>query len=128
MIVADTDVLIDFLRGREPSAGRVELELQSRFFGTTTITAFELWAGARSRRQETAVAALLDAMEILALDDDGAREAAAVRRVLIRRGEDIGTADCLIAGICIAHGATLLTSNRKHFERVERLRLSVGAR
>ena len=26
MIVADTDVLIDFLAGREPAAGRVALE------------------------------------------------------------------------------------------------------
>ena len=38
-------------------------------------------------------------------------------------GKGIGTADYLIAGMCLAHGATLLTRNLKHFERVPGLRI-----
>jgi tRNA(fMet)-specific endonuclease VapC len=125
MIVADSDVLIDYLRDRDPSASRIEIELQTRSFATTAITAFELWAGARSRRQGMAVEALLAAMTLLPLDDESARKAAEVKRSLIARGEEIGAADCLIAGICLVYGATLLTNNRRHFERVAGLKLGV---
>ncbi len=128
MIVADSDVLIDFLRGIDPSASRVEIELGTRSFGTTTVTAFELWAGAKSRKQSSAVEALLGAMTILVLDEESARAAADVKRKLIARGEEIGSADCLIAGICLTNRAVLLTNNKKHFERVDGLKLSFGAR
>jgi tRNA(fMet)-specific endonuclease VapC len=47
-----------------------------------------------------------------------------VRRALELRGEPIGMADSLIAGIVLQHGGTLLTRNRRHFERVEGLRLA----
>lgn len=126
MIVADTDVLIDYLRGRGPMAARVELELQSRSFGTTAVSAFELWAGAKSPRQSSAIELLLNAMTILPLEQDGARKAAAVRLSLLSRGEDIGMADSLIAGICLSAGAMLITRNRRHFERVQGLKLSLA--
>lgn len=127
MIVADTDVLIDYLSGRNPMAARVELELQSRGFATTAVSAFELWAGARTLRQASAVQLLLDAMSVLALDAESARRAAEVRKTLLSQGEDIGMADALIAGICLREGATLVTRNRRHFARVEGLKLSTGS-
>lgn len=127
MIVADTDVLIEFLRGREPMAGRIELELKGRLLATTTISAFELWAGARGKRQAGAVTALLEAMTLLSLDEHAARRGGDVRRELVVAGQDIGMADCLIAGICLVNDATLLTNNQRHFARVPRLRLSVGS-
>ena len=127
MIVADSDVLIDYLRGAQPLADRVEIELKTRSFGTTTVTVFELWAGAHSPKQIAAIEHVLDAMILLPLDIDAARHAGEVRRDLIGRGLDIGAADCLIAGICLTRGATLLTKNKKHFERVPGLKLSLGA-
>jgi tRNA(fMet)-specific endonuclease VapC len=124
MIVADSDVLIDYLRGRNPMAARVELELQSRSFCTTAVTAFELWAGAKTPRQTSAVELLLGAMNIIPLEEDGARRASDVRKELLARGEDIGMVDSLIAGICLNVGGTLLTRNRRLFERIPSLKLS----
>ena len=126
MIVADTDVLIDYLRGRNPMAARVELELQTRGFATTAVAAFELCAGAKSARQSAAVGLLLDAMTILPLDDDGARRGAEVRRTLLSGGEEIGMADSLIAGICLRDGGTLITRDLRHVSRVEGLKLSLA--
>lgn len=125
MIVADTDVLIDYLRGRGAMAARVELELQSRSFCTTAVTAFELWAGAKTSHQSDAVELLLAAMTILPLEQDSARKASEVRKGLLSRGEDIGMADSLIAGICMTVGGTLLTRNQRHFEHVHGLKLSL---
>jgi len=126
MMVADTDVLVDYLRGAAPYAERIELEIKTGHLATTAITAFELRQGARSSRQQSAVALLLDALTILPLDAAGADNAATARRMLLERGADIGMADSLIAGTVIAHGGVLLTRNRKHFERVEGLKLGVA--
>jgi tRNA(fMet)-specific endonuclease VapC len=124
VIVADSDVLIDFMRGRGPGASRVALELEKGSFATTAITAFELRSGARTRRQQSGVETLLDAMTILPFGADEARVAAEIRRDVERRGAPIGMADYMIAAVCIASDALLLTRNVKHFERVARLRLT----
>jgi tRNA(fMet)-specific endonuclease VapC len=124
MIVADTDVLIDFLAGREPAAGRVTRELESGNLWTTVITRFEMLSGARGTRETRIVAELLDSMRIVPLDVSAADRAAVVRRALERKGVGIGMADSLIAGIALHVGGTLLTRNRRHFERVEGLDLA----
>ena len=126
MIVADTDVLIDFLRGEGPLVDRVVFELE-RGLATTVVSAFELWSGSiGSARRERAVETLLGALVIMPLDSEDARCAAGVRRDLERAGRSIGMADSLIAGICVRHRATLITRNRDHFERVPNLTLSLG--
>lgn len=127
MIVADSDVLIDFLAGREPAASRVAIELETRTFGTTVVTRFELLAGARDQTAEGLLRRLLDPLITLPLDRTAADRAASVRKALDLRGQGIGMADSLIAGIVLARGGMLLTRNRKHFERVEGLKLATLA-
>ena len=61
MIVADTDVLIDFLRDRGEGARRAAVEPETRSFGATAITAFELRSGARTVQHRTRIDTLLDA-------------------------------------------------------------------
>lgn len=124
MIVADTDVLIDFLRGRGEGARRVALELETRSFATTAITAFEIRSGARTPRQKKAVDTLLEAMIVLPFGPEEARLAAEIRQQVESKGLPIGMADYMIAASCIAVDGILVTRNRKHFERVERLKLS----
>jgi predicted nucleic acid-binding protein len=118
MIIADTDVLIDYLEGRNPGAEAVFQALRRDQLQTTTINYFELLAGARRRRQQESVLALLESIQVLPLDVDAARRAAGVRRQLERSGIGIGMGDSLIAGIALARGASLLTRNKRHFERV----------
>lgn len=124
MIIADTDVLIDFLRGEEPSASRVALELKEGALRTTVISRFELLAGARTAREKTFIGELLDAVPALPLDPEAADRAAEVRRTLERKGSPIGMGDSLIAGIVLLHKGIFLTRNPKHFERVPGLFIS----
>ena len=121
MILADTDVLIDFLRGYAPVADRIELELQ-RGLATTVISAFELWSGSLgSEPREQTMASLLGALNIIPLDPASAKTAARIKGGLQSDGRAIAMADALIAGICVEHDAILLTRNRRHFEAVPRL-------
>ena len=124
MMVADSDVLIDFLEGRGPAANRIALELDRGQLRTTVITRFELLAGAKTARQLKHVGELLAALPCLPLDEPAADAAAEIRRTLERDGVGIGMADSLIAGIVRATGGVLLTRNRAHFERVSGLSLS----
>jgi tRNA(fMet)-specific endonuclease VapC len=127
MIVADTDVLIDFLAGQGEAADQVALELERGDLRTTAVTRFELLAGARSKKQAASVGKLLAALPTLPLDEGSADAAAEVRRALEAHGEGIGMADSLIAGIVRHHGGILLTRNRRHFERVPGLRLATAS-
>ena len=45
-------------------------------------------------------------------------------RELERKGDAIGMADSLIAGIAVERDGILLTRNRKHYERVPGIKLS----
>jgi predicted nucleic acid-binding protein len=123
MFIADTDVLIDYLRGAG-EAERIVIELGTGRLCTTAITAFELLAGSKSPQQIAAVESLLAAVTVLPLDVSSTRRAGEVRRDLERGGRTIGMADSLIAGIALSHEAILITRNREHYERVPGLKLT----
>ncbi|MGH7644478.1 MAG: type II toxin-antitoxin system VapC family toxin, partial [Gemmatimonadales bacterium] len=92
MIVADSDVLIDALRGRQPAAAAIRRYLATSALATTAVTAFELESGATSVEASAAVGRLLGALPILPFDQPAARAAATVRRALEARGASIGMA------------------------------------
>lgn len=122
MIVADTDVLIDALRGRDPSAKRVAEAIRARSLATTAVTVFELLSGARTRSEK--VEQLLRPIPVLALDDDASRIAASLRLDFEGKGKGIGMADYLIAAICLKGSHKLLTRNMAHFARIAALALA----
>jgi tRNA(fMet)-specific endonuclease VapC len=122
--VADTDVLIDFLRGRGDTAKRIELEIKTGRLHTTSVTAFELWVGAKSPNQKAAVETLLAALSIIPLDERAASKSGEVFQMLESKGQTISMADSLIAGICLSRNATLITGNKKHFKRVAGLEIA----
>lgn len=62
-------------------------------------------------------------MVVLPLDEKAAREASGVDAALRRSGTAIGPMDTLIAGIALAHRATLVTHNVAEFRRIRGLRV-----
>jgi len=123
MTIADTDVLIDYLAGKG-EADAVEQLLRHGALRTTVISRFELLSGAKNAKQLARLVQLLEAVPSLGLDDAAADAASEIRRSLERSGNPIGMADSLIAGIVTANGGTLLTRNRRHFERIPGMKLA----
>lgn len=123
MIVADSDVLIDALRGQEPAREQIGRAIESGLLATTSVTLFELLSGASSPSERRKVETLLSPLPILPVDEASAITASEIRRALERRGRGIGMADYLIAGICISRSLAVLTRNREHFGRIEGLDL-----
>ncbi len=123
MIVADTDVLIDYLAGVQPVSTQIGGYADAARLQTTAVTCFELLSGVGSGRRGDAIRRLLSVLTVLPLDREAAIRAADVRRSLDDMGQPIGMGDSLIAGIVLTHNAALFTRNRKHFERVRDLKL-----
>lgn len=124
MMIADSDVLIDFLRGRGPWAGRIRLEIKTGHLATTAINSFELLSGAKTPADKDKVSRLLDALTVLGVSSEASERAAEARLLLEKDGQGIGMADYLIAGVCLAADGVLLTRNLDHFERVPGLKIS----
>ncbi|BDG60383.1 type II toxin-antitoxin system VapC family toxin [Caldinitratiruptor microaerophilus] len=129
VIVADTSIVIGFLRGHDPEAQAFANLLTERRVCLTAVTVFELAIGVGGFEQLSGrLGSLAGALEVLPLDAEAALRAGELERQLRRKGVPIGLADVLIAGICLRHARPLLTLNTQHFSRVDGLRvLAPGA-
>ena len=123
MIVADSDVLIDALAGVQPAATVVARGIRTRQLAIPAIVHFELLVGARTSDGLEQVRLLLRPMAVLPFEQEAAELAASAGRRLADLGRSLPMADLAIAGICLSLDVPLLTRNRKHFERIEGLRL-----
>ena len=120
VIVADTDVFLDFLEG-EGAHVRVTALLRARRLATTAVTVFEVWRGLESDVARDLARRALRGVRVYALTDAAAKRAAEVHQEL--EGSRIGERDTLIAGICLAIGRPLLSANVRHFRRVPGLQV-----
>jgi tRNA(fMet)-specific endonuclease VapC len=123
--ILDTDVAIEILRGNE----RV-IEARHRALdevGTTWITACELaYGAAKSRspdRNQSLVAEFLATMPIFGINRLASEQFGRMKADLKRGGNILADADLLIAAITRARGASLVTGNRRHYERISDLRI-----
>jgi tRNA(fMet)-specific endonuclease VapC len=123
VIVLDTDILIDILAGKEPWATWFAERLPSRRLATTSVHSLELLAGARTPEEGDRLRTFLRPLAVLPFDRDAAHRAAGAAADLHRRGEALPTADLAVAGVCLELEASLLTRNRRHFQRIAGLRL-----
>jgi tRNA(fMet)-specific endonuclease VapC len=89
----------------------------------TAITAFELALGSSYRENPRPVHALL-AAPLLTLTRRAGLRGGELLGELRRSGEEIGVRDAMQAGICLETGATLVTRNVTHFERVPDLQIA----
>lgn len=127
-ICVDTDILIDFLKKKEPGSRAYERCRNKTSVGITAISSFELLIGARQpnvreKRLEEARSLIEQQAFILPFDEASASKASEIGAELMRVGKGIEIRDLFIASICLARGIPLLTRNKEHFQRITNLRL-----
>lgn len=121
-VIADTDVLIDFVEG----AGaweQVDRLLSGGRLATTAVNVFELWRGCEDEDERSTLRRALRGVAVYPVNDAAARRAAEIDRDLARRGAGIGERDTLVAGVALATRLSVLTGNVEHFRRVGGLRV-----
>jgi tRNA(fMet)-specific endonuclease VapC len=123
----DTDICIYLIKRRPPQAIEQFRQHSPQDVAISTITLYELEYGIEKsryrQRSEDALAKFLLPLNIINVDSSAAREAAAIRAQLEKKGKPIGPYDVLIAGLARSRDMTLVTNNTKEFERVPGLRL-----
>jgi len=122
LVVVDTDLVIDFLRGKGSGAPLVRELIVGQRLRVTAITAFELRVGSDFLARRDDILRLVRS-RTFPLDPGSALQAGEVAAALRAAGQDIGMADCVQAGICLKFDLPFATRNRKHFNRVAGLRL-----
>ena len=114
-ILVDTDVLIDFLRGREQAVSFVNVE-SDRIILSSIVVA-ELYAGARGGKGDTEQSTLerfLSMFRIVHVTSEIARLGGLYKRDY-GRSHGIGLADAIVAATATLENAELKTLNVKHY-------------
>lgn len=120
-VLADTSVLVDYLRGQQAAANRLERERAAGPIHASEITRLELLAGMRPP-EEDRTRLLLAVLDWHPVDAEIAEEAGKLGRRWLRSYSGIDAADLAIAATAIVLDAALLTRNIRHFPMFPELR------
>jgi hypothetical protein len=125
MIVLDTNVLSALMRQKPDAQVVAWLDRQPRnSIWTTSVSVFEVRfglqimpAGRRRTLLFEAFEAMLESLgrRVAPFDDAAAQEAGNLMASRHKKGRPVDLRDTLIAGIVLAHHATLATRNTAHF-------------
>ncbi len=118
MLLADTDVLIDFLSGNGKAIELVREHSENMLVSTITIA--ELYAGARNEKERNDLDSFLNLFQIISVDGEVAKTAGLLKQEFLK-SHNLGMADCLIAATAIANNAKLKMLNVKHFPTFKNL-------
>ena len=126
LYLVDSDWAIDHLNDIQSAVQRL-----ARFLplgvGISIVSLAEIYEGMYGspsfEQEESLLSEFLESIEVLYITDAICRIFAQERRRLRSMGALIGDLDLLIAATAIGNNLTLLTNNRRHFERVQGLNL-----
>lgn len=114
--LVDTDILVDYLRGRGEAAAFLDNN-QGRIM-VSTITVAELYVGVREGRERQVLEQFLRAFVEVPVDKGIARKGGLYRRDYGPR-QGVGLADAIIAATAESEQAQLVTLNERHFPRLK---------
>ena len=122
-ILVDTSILIAFLR-KERKDDTVLWRLREQFScAMSSVTLFELWAGAANATKRSDVAKLTKWIDVLMFDQVTADIAGEIFRLLKAENKLIEFRDIFIAATAKQYKLELATLNTGHFERIQDLEL-----
>ena len=125
----DTSAAVDILRGRDPGVRDHFLAAQASGaqLRLSTVALYELAAGAKASsdpgRKLEELARFAEALELAAFDSDDAIVAGCLRADLEAPGRQIDHPDLMIGAQALHRGWAVVTSNLRHFVRLQGLEL-----
>jgi tRNA(fMet)-specific endonuclease VapC len=123
----DTNACIDVIRKKPPQVLKEFLRHDIEDIGISVITLSELEYGVeKSSKPDQNKAALIEflaPLTVLPYDHHAAVVYGKIRAVLEKQGRSIGPLDILIGAHALAVKATLVTNNKREFERIPGLKV-----
>ncbi len=125
MKALDTDILVGILRKNEDAIRKYE-QIDDEI-STTAFNAQELLFGALVSMNAGAnfkeAKELLSQIGQLTYEEAGMIETVKIQVYLEKTGRRIGLIDEMIAGVCMAHNAAIVTRNIGHFSKIQKLKI-----
>jgi predicted nucleic acid-binding protein len=126
-MIVDTDILIDYLRGKEKAAKLIDRYKQTESIETTDINVFELYHGAYkvsgSTKKVSKLKGFLNKIRVHSTSEDSMEMAGKLAAELEKDGEKIGAKDVLVSSIALVENKKVLTRNKKHFRKIDDLEI-----
>jgi tRNA(fMet)-specific endonuclease VapC len=122
----DTDILIEYFRGNEPTKRKIEQLSGEDKLGLTWLTFYEFFKGifvSGRLGEERFLQELAQTCAMLEPSYEAAKIGGEIYAGLKKEGRLINDADILIASIVKAHDAVLVTNNLEHFSRIQGLKV-----
>ncbi|MFZ5882561.1 MAG: PIN domain-containing protein [Chloroflexota bacterium] len=118
MILLDTDVMVDILRGYEPAREWLKIAQE---IGVPGLVAMELIQGCQNAKEQKQLEKALSAYQLFWPDENDCNRALA-NFASHHLSDNIGLLDALIAETAIGVNADLATFNVKHYRVLKGLR------
>ncbi|WP_404360684.1 type II toxin-antitoxin system VapC family toxin [Methylotuvimicrobium sp. KM1] len=126
MYALDTNTVIYFFKGMGNVASHL-FSVPPHEIALPSVVLYELQVGiaksSSSEKRSSQLDELLTVVRVLPFTEHETAITAGIRAGLEKAGTPIGPLDMIIAGIALAHQATLVTHNTKEFSRIDGLRL-----
>jgi len=121
----DICTISEFVKGHPGVLQRIKTTFPT-LLAVSAIGRMEIFHGlaldaARAKKLTPVLDAFFSVVPTLPFDDADAQSAASVRAALRARGQPVGACDLLIAGIALARGLIVVTSNVGEFSRIDGL-------
>ncbi len=116
LILPDTDVLIDFLRGNQQAVAFIH-EISSRIILSSIVVA-ELYAGVRGKKELAVLNNFISLFETIPVTGEIAKMGGLYKRDF-GKSHGVGLADAMIAATCKTMNAQLKTLNIKHYPMIK---------
>jgi len=125
VIIADTDVCIELLRGNRRIIEKRQAYADE--IAVSFMTAAELFYGAEKSQKRQANCDLVErfllSVRVVHTSADIARRFGQLKALLSQSGIQLPDADLLIAATVLSVDATLITGNMRHFQRIAGLKI-----
>ena len=122
-LLIDTSIIIDHLRKKNKKSSQLYNIVDNYTLYISTITVFELYAGAINDLKKQEISNILEYVKILPFTKAAAQKSGEIYLSLRKENQVIETKDLFIAATAISHDFPLMTLNLKHFERVKELKI-----
>jgi len=120
----DTDWIIDHFNGVQKTTQKIK-EFQSAGIAMSIVSLAELYEGIhyskKPSKSQHVLETFLQEIPVLGIDEQICKIFGQERGRLRKQGKIISDFDLMIASTCLSYNLTLLSNNRRHYERIEGL-------
>ena len=122
-MVIDTGIFIEHLRAKDKLGTTLYRISDNTELFISSVSLYELYMGATNKEKENDVKNITGDLSVLPFTDAVAQKAAQIYHQLRLSNQMIEFRDIFIAATCIVNEMPIATLNKKHFKRIDGLKI-----